>query len=110
MMQSNSVEEQKYRSALKAEKEAFQALIFDKGRMALPADWDGRTETVGGAADSSTTDGTFGGNAATRWGRLLTSYYLPPTAYYSLLSAYCSQLATYYLRSTHNYCLLAAYY
>ncbi|KAL1523711.1 hypothetical protein AB1Y20_018641 [Prymnesium parvum] len=75
LMQKDSVEEQKYRSSLKAEKEAFQALIFEKSRMALPEEWDGRTEQVGAAARrarvvvaSSESVATVAGNALTRRG------------------------------------------
>jgi DNA excision repair protein ERCC-4 len=40
MMQQNSVEEQRYRSALRIEREAFQALILEKGRLVIAEDWD----------------------------------------------------------------------
>ena len=39
LMQSDSVEEQKYRSALKVEAESFRALIHLKGHMAPPQEW-----------------------------------------------------------------------
>ena len=38
----DSVEEQKYRSALQAEKSAFESLIYQKGQMARPSSWGGR--------------------------------------------------------------------
>mmetsp|Transcript_10121 Transcript_10121/g.23079 ORF Transcript_10121/g.23079 Transcript_10121/m.23079 type:complete len:382 (-) Transcript_10121:1230-2375(-) len=68
LMQSDSVEEQKYRSALKAETEAFQSLILDKGRMAPPEDWDGRTEQIPRVADHVIGGTARGANAATRCG------------------------------------------
>lgn len=36
------MDEQRYRTSLQHEKEAFEALIFAKGHMALPRDWDGK--------------------------------------------------------------------
>ena len=39
LMQSDSVEEQKYKSALKVEAESFRALIHLKGHMAPPEEW-----------------------------------------------------------------------
>ena len=39
LMQSDSVEEQKYKSALKVEAESFRALIHLKGHMAPPQEW-----------------------------------------------------------------------
>ena len=42
LMLRDSVDEQRYRTALQQEKEAFEGLIFAKGHMALPQDWDGK--------------------------------------------------------------------
>ena len=48
--------------------QAFQSLIFDKGRMAPPEDWDGRTEQIPRVADHVIGGTARGANAATRCG------------------------------------------
>lgn len=63
------MEEQRYRSALRIEREAFQALILEKGRMVLPQDDDAPMAVPrlpGEAAGSSGGDGSVGVNQATR--------------------------------------------
>lgn len=40
VIQLESVEEQRYRSSLRVEREAFQSLIMNKGSMAIPSKWE----------------------------------------------------------------------
>ena len=40
VIQHESVEEQRYRSSLRVEREAFQSLIMNKGSMAIPSKWE----------------------------------------------------------------------
>ena len=72
LMQQASVEEQRYRSALRIEREAFGALVLDKGRMVITEDWDeppsipklpGESTSSGGSGNAATRHG--GGRAAT---------------------------------------------
>ncbi|KAJ3197530.1 hypothetical protein HK101_002833 [Irineochytrium annulatum] len=44
MIYDNSIEEQKYLTAIRREKDAFEKLIRDKGMMAIPIDQDGRVD------------------------------------------------------------------
>ena len=68
LLHAESVEEQKYRSSLHAEQQAFQALIRTKARMAVPDEWDGRhAAATAAAADFGAGVAPIGhGNAATR--------------------------------------------
>jgi DNA excision repair protein ERCC-4 len=44
MVYDNSIEERKYLSTIRREREAFEKLIREKSNMAIPIDQDGRTQ------------------------------------------------------------------
>jgi DNA excision repair protein ERCC-4 len=78
------VEDQRYRSALRIEREAFQSLILEKSRMVVSDEWDAPPPVPrlpGEASGSSGGDGTLGGNASSRraGGRAAAAAAGPPT-------------------------------
>ena len=72
LMQQDSVEEQRYRSALRIEREAFQSLIVDKSRLVIPEHWDDAMPVPRLPGEAACTsgggDGSFSNNIASRRG------------------------------------------
>lgn len=62
------MEEQRYRSALRSEREAFQSLILEKGRLAFPEEWEGKGEWARPSAYEAALTSGEASNAATRRG------------------------------------------